>query len=133
MTKNLESRDTIKIESMEVHSSCHTQETKSQSNNGGSKDIPHDAIFVGNLSYFCTEEILSSLFSRFGVVLSVSIQRSRKNLPLHYGFLDMPAADAEKAIRALNNIVFMGRQLRYTMDMLLFLFFYIISSSFCCF
>lgn len=77
-----------------------------------SKDIPHDAIFVGNLSYFCTEEVLASLFMNFGPVSSLSIQRSRKNLPLHYGFVDMQPADAERAISALNNVKFMGRQLR---------------------
>lgn len=80
--------------------------------NKAAKEIPRDAIFVGNLSYFCSESILTSLFSQYGAVLSVSIQRSRKNLPLHYGFIDMAPADAEKAIQGLNNLVFMGRKMR---------------------
>lgn len=88
--------------------------THSHSVQRGLKEIPHDAIFVGNLSYFCSESILTTLFQQYGLVSSVTIQRSRKNLPLHYGFVDMAPMDAERAINALNNLTFMGRQLRYS-------------------
>ncbi len=115
MTKGLESKELQENNTMDMASHNHTAAEAVKSNHFSlkSKEIPHDAIFVGNLSYFCTEEILTSLFSQFGVVSSVSIQRSRKNMPLHYGFLDMAPSHAEAAINALNNMVFMGRQLRY--------------------
>jgi RNA recognition motif-containing protein len=70
-------------------------------------------IYVGNLSWSCTNEDLMQLFSQHGqvsraqVILDRETGRSRG-----FGFVEMPSeAEAQAAVAALNNFSFQGRPL----------------------
>lgn len=71
-------------------------------------------IFVGNLSWKATEEMLKQLFEAFGEVVSVKIIKDQyTDKSKGFGFVEMRDADgAEKAIRELNDKPFLERNLR---------------------
>lgn len=65
-------------------------------------------LYVGNLSYSVTNELLTELFSDYGEVQQVNIIEGRG-----FGFVEMSSqAEAEKAKDALNDTEFKGRTLR---------------------
>lgn len=67
-------------------------------------------LFVGNLPFSATEDDIRALFSKHGNVASVSIITDRETgRPRGFGFVEMEAADASKAIAALNETDFQGR------------------------
>lgn len=69
-------------------------------------------IFVGDLSYFCTEEDLFRLFASAGNILHVSIAR-RGETSLMYGFVELDSLErAERISEEFNGHFFMGRNLR---------------------
>ena len=69
-------------------------------------------VYVGNLPFRTTEEDLSSLFSQAGAVESVSIITDRDTgRSKGFGFVSMPADDADKAIAQFNGAQFGGRAL----------------------
>ena len=69
-------------------------------------------VYVGNLPFRTTEEDLSNLFSQAGAVESVSIITDRDTgRSKGFGFVSMPAEDADKAIAQLNGAQFGGRAL----------------------
>ena len=71
------------------------------------------SIYVGNLFYGAMEAEVRELFSVYGEVVSVRfIIDWKKGRFRGFGFVEMPEADAEKAIAALNNKPFQGRPLR---------------------
>ena len=72
-----------------------------------------ETVFVGNLSYFCTNAALVNFFSQLGPVQNVNVRRSKKNVPLHYGFAEMSQDMAQLACEKLNGLDFMGRKIRY--------------------
>jgi RNA recognition motif-containing protein len=61
-------------------------------------------IYVGNLSFDTTEDILKSLFSKFGHVENVKLIKDRfSGRPKGYGFIEMPDnSEADQAVKALN-------------------------------
>lgn len=67
---------------------------------------------MGNLSYFCTNKALAEVFSTVGPVQGAMVRKSRRNQPLHYGFVEMTREDAFKALEVIQNKDFMGRKLR---------------------
>jgi RNA recognition motif-containing protein len=71
-------------------------------------------IFVGNLSYQTTEEELQSAFSEYGAVDRVSVVRDRDTGQSRgFAFVEMAnAAEANKAIDALNGMELRGRALK---------------------
>lgn len=71
-------------------------------------------IFVGDLSFFCKEYDLHTLFSQYGKVVGTRIRRSEStNQSLMYGFVKMDTAEQAKvAVQNLENKMFMGRILR---------------------
>jgi RNA recognition motif-containing protein len=71
-------------------------------------------IYVGNLPYGVTEDDLNDAFSQFGKVASVSIIKDKfSGQSKGFGFVEMPNdAEAEEAIKALNERDFKGRNLR---------------------
>lgn len=71
-----------------------------------------ETIFAGDLSFFCTEENLESLFSTFGTVRSAIIRRGKGGENLQYGFVQMEESEARKAVAQLRGQKFMGRKLR---------------------
>ena len=71
-------------------------------------------IYVGNLSYSIKEDELKTLFSEFGEVASVKIITDKfSGQSRGYGFVEMPNdAEADNAIKALNNRQVKGRDIR---------------------
>ena len=72
-------------------------------------------LFVGNLSFFCTEKDLDYLFSPFGKVANIRIKRNEKNgrRSLMYGFVCMDTFEgAVKASEQLHQKLFMGRNVK---------------------
>ncbi len=71
------------------------------------------SIFVGNLSFSATEDMLRSLFEKHGTVERVNIVTDRESGQLRgFGFVEMTNdAEALKAIVALNGWDLEGRKL----------------------
>ena len=70
-------------------------------------------IFVGNLSFSATEDMLRSLFEKHGTVERVNIVTDRDSgQPRGFGFVEMSDdGEAAKAIAALNGYDLEGRSL----------------------
>lgn len=69
-------------------------------------------LFVGNLPFSATEEELRGRFAEFGEVHSVKLVSDRHTgQPRGFGFVEMEAEAATKAIASLNNTDFGGRRL----------------------
>ncbi|MFM1886822.1 MAG: hypothetical protein RL026_1979 [Pseudomonadota bacterium] len=70
-------------------------------------------IYVGNLPFSADEAAVRSLFSQHGTVESVALPTDRETgRPRGFGFVEMPQADAARAIAALNGYSMNGRPLR---------------------
>ncbi|MBM4219032.1 MAG: RNA-binding protein [Gammaproteobacteria bacterium] len=70
-------------------------------------------IYVGNLPFSATEAQVRDLFAQHGAVESVALPADRETgRPRGFGFVEMPQAEAAKAIEALNGFTMGGRQLR---------------------
>ena len=70
-------------------------------------------IYVGNLPFSATEAEVRTLFEQHGSVQSVKLVNDRETgRPRGFGFVDMPPADAQKAIQATNGLDMSGRPLR---------------------
>jgi RNA recognition motif-containing protein len=71
-------------------------------------------IYVGNLPYNMHDDDLRATFAEFGEVTSASIVMDRMtNQSKGFGFVEMPRnADADKAIKALNEKPIGGRMLK---------------------
>jgi RNA recognition motif-containing protein len=70
-------------------------------------------IYVGNLPFDATEQDVRALFERHGQVESVKLINDRETgKPRGFGFVDMPQAQAQGAIAALNGFAMNGRALR---------------------
>lgn len=71
------------------------------------------SIYVGNLPFTATEDDVRSLFEAHGEVDSVRLMTDRDTgRPRGFGFVSMPDADADAAIRALDGKDMGGRSLR---------------------
>jgi RNA recognition motif-containing protein len=70
-------------------------------------------IYVGNLPFSATEEAVRTLFAQHGAVESVALVMDRETgRPRGFGFVEMPRADASRAIQSLNGQNMDGRPLR---------------------
>jgi RNA recognition motif-containing protein len=70
-------------------------------------------IYVGNLPFSATEADVRSLFEQHGNVQSVKLVNDRETgRPRGFGFVEMPASDAQKAIQHTNGLDMGGRPLR---------------------
>ncbi|PZN31097.1 MAG: RNA-binding protein [Proteobacteria bacterium] len=70
-------------------------------------------IYVGNLPFSASEADVRSLFEKHGTVQSVKLINDRETgRPRGFGFVEMPAADAQKAIQHMNGFEMGGRPLR---------------------
>ncbi|EFR46372.1 RNA-binding protein [Helicobacter cinaedi] len=75
--------------------------------------VPLKTLYVGNLVYAVTQDELRELFSQFGEVFSVKLINDRESgRPKGFGFVEMEDNAALKAIEALNEKDFRGRNLR---------------------
>jgi RNA recognition motif-containing protein len=69
-------------------------------------------IYVGNLPFSATQEDIHRLFSQYGTVENVSLITDRDTGRLKgFGFVEMSAEGAAKAIAALDQTEFGGRNL----------------------
>jgi RNA recognition motif-containing protein len=70
-------------------------------------------IYVGNLKYSVTDDDLRAMFSDFGEVATADVIKDKfSGQSKGFGFVDMPNnADAEDAIKALNETMQDGRKL----------------------
>ena len=70
-------------------------------------------LYVGNLPFSATEADIRSLFEQHGKVEAVKIITDRETArPRGFGFVDMPAEDAQNAIQHVNGFEMSGRPLR---------------------
>lgn len=70
-------------------------------------------IYVGNLPFTATDAEVRTLFEAHGTVDSVALINDRDTgRPRGFGFVEMPRADAARAIQALNGKDMGGRPLR---------------------
>lgn len=70
-------------------------------------------IYVGNLPFNATENDVRTLFEQHGTVESVKLINDRETgRPRGFGFVDMPASDAQTAIQRTNGLDMGGRPLR---------------------
>jgi len=70
-------------------------------------------IYVGNLPFSADEEQVRTLFSQHGTVESVALINDRETgRPRGFGFVEMPRADAQRAIQSLNGTDMGGRPLK---------------------
>lgn len=70
-------------------------------------------LFVGNLPFSATNESLAALFAGHGTVESAAIIMDRETgRPRGFGFIEMSASDAARAMQSLNGQEFEGRMLK---------------------
>jgi RNA recognition motif-containing protein len=70
-------------------------------------------IYVGNLPFTANEAQVRDLFAEHGTVESVALINDRETgRPRGFGFVEMPRADAARAIQSLNGKDMGGRPLR---------------------
>jgi len=70
-------------------------------------------IYVGNLPFTANEEAVRALFSQHGTVESVALINDRDTgQPRGFGFVEMPRADAERAIQNRHGQDMGGRPLK---------------------
>ena len=70
-------------------------------------------LYVGNLPFTATDESVRALFSNHGTVEKVALITDRETGRARgFGFVDMPNADASRAMQALNGTDFDGRALK---------------------
>lgn len=71
------------------------------------------SLYVGNLAYSAQRDALRALFAEYGEVNSVRIMTDRNTRrPRGYGFVDMEMNAGRKALAALDNTDFCGRNLK---------------------
>lgn len=72
------------------------------------------SLFVGDISFFCTDADLVHLFEPYGRVLHVEVRRNSSGESLRHGFAELASVDAaQRAINELHSSKFMGRRIRY--------------------
>jgi RNA recognition motif-containing protein len=70
-------------------------------------------LYVGNLPFSATEDSVRTHFSAHGTVEKVSLVNDRETgRPRGFGFVEMPSADATRAMQALDGKDFGGRPLK---------------------
>ncbi|KXI29519.1 RNA recognition motif domain-containing protein [Paraglaciecola hydrolytica] len=70
-------------------------------------------LYVGNLPYRANEQSVQEHFEKYGAVNSVRLMKDRRTGKRKgYGFVEMDAKGADKAIKNLNDSVFQERTLK---------------------
>ncbi|KGJ97300.1 RNA recognition motif domain-containing protein [Colwellia psychrerythraea] len=96
-----------------VSGSSSTSQDSASSNNSDVADEDVRTLYVGNLPYRANETAVRELFSDHGSVLSVRLMKDKHTGKRRgFGFVEMAAADLDKAITALNDTEFQQRTLK---------------------
>ena len=70
-------------------------------------------IYVSNISFHTTEEILNEMFSKYGIVKAVKIVKDQLTGRPSFGFVEMPSLEEGfEAIKVLDGKEIQGRLLR---------------------
>jgi RNA recognition motif-containing protein len=70
-------------------------------------------LYVGNLPFSASDDAVRQMFSQHGTVDSVALIMDRETgRPRGFGFVEMPSADATRAMQALNGHDMDGRALK---------------------
>jgi len=78
----------------------------------GHRTFATKVLYCGNLSWKATDNDLRQAFAKFGNVEEARVITDRMTgRSRGFGFVDMEAADADKAAAALSGSEFMGREL----------------------
>jgi RNA recognition motif-containing protein len=86
------------------------------------------SLFLGDLSFFCTEMDIRELFAQYGIIMNLEIKRGRHGDSLMHGFLEYDReVSAYKAIKAMNGKKFKGRKMRYGVEKLFLLFVFMLN------
>ncbi|GDY27647.1 RNA recognition motif domain-containing protein [Agarivorans sp. Toyoura001] len=94
--------------------SASSEESNSDSSASDSADaIDTQTLYVGNLPYRANESAIRKLFSDYGQVVSVRLLKDKQTGKRRgFGFVEMAAEDAPKAVEALNEQEFQQRTLK---------------------
>lgn len=82
-----------------------------------------NTLFLGDLSIHCTERDVRKLFRSFGAIETIRIKRnSNARTNLCYGFVKFSSKEgAEAAMTQLNGSMFLGRCIRYSIEVFVIL------------
>jgi RNA recognition motif-containing protein len=70
-------------------------------------------LYVGNLPFSATEDSVRTMFAAHGTIDSLALVVDKATgQPRGFGFIEMPSADASRAMQALNGTDFGGRPLK---------------------
>src|ERR1044072_4087200 len=70
-------------------------------------------LYVGNLPFSATEDAVRTMFAAHGTIDSLALVTDKMTgQPRGFGFIEMPNADASRAMEALNGTEFGGRPLK---------------------
>jgi len=70
-------------------------------------------LYVGNLPFSATEDAVRTMFAAHGTIDSLALVIDKgTGQPRGFGFIEMPSADASRAMQALNGADFGGRPLK---------------------
>jgi RNA recognition motif-containing protein len=70
-------------------------------------------LYVGNLPFSATEDSVRTMFAAHGTIDSLALIIDKiSGQPRGFGFIEMPSADASRAMQALNGADFGGRPLK---------------------
>lgn len=74
---------------------------------------PKGSLFVGDISFFCSEADLVRLFDPYGRILHVEVKRGRFGESMMHSFVELASVEAAQlAIKELHGTKFMGRRIR---------------------
>lgn len=81
---------------------------------GDKRSAPSNTLFLGNLSFDCTNEIVQETFQEYGNVSRVSLPTDRETGALKgFGYVDFSSTEeAQSALDALNGAEIAGRAIR---------------------
>ncbi|GAB1621476.1 RNA-binding protein [Agarivorans sp. B2Z047] len=89
------------------------EQPASSSTTESSDGVETQTLYVGNLPYRANESAIRKLFSDYGQVVSVRLLKDKQTGKRRgFGFVEMAAKDAPKAVEALNEQEFQQRTLK---------------------
>ena len=81
---------------------------------GDSRSAPSNTLFIGNISFDATNDMISEAFAEYGQISRVSLPTDQESgQPKGFGYVDFTTVDeAKAALEALNGAEIAGRNIR---------------------